>query len=67
MLGSAVIPAWKIAREHGLTAPARALVCAVLLLFPAYSGGTGYDLHENCFLAPLLLWLLYGIDRKICP
>ena len=64
VLGSAVIPAWKLAQQHGLPAPARALVCAVLLLFPALSGGTSYDLHENCFLAPLLLWLLYGIDKK---
>ena len=67
VLGSAVIPAWKIARAHGLPAPARALVCGLLLLFPAYAGGTGYDLHENCFLTPLLLWLLYGIDRKNLP
>lgn len=40
------------------------LVCAVLFLYPAYSGGTSYDIHENCFLTPLLLWLFYGIDRK---
>ena len=40
------------------------LVCVVLLLFPAYSGGTSYDIHENCFLTPLILWLLYGIDKK---
>lgn len=67
VLGSAVIPAWKIARAHGLPAPARALVCGLLLLFPAYAGGTSYDLHENCFLTPLLLWLLYGIDKKNIP
>lgn len=40
------------------------LICAALLLFPAYSGGTAYDIHENCFLAPLLLWLLYGIVKR---
>ena len=67
VLGSAVIPAWKIARAHDLPAPARALVCGLLLLFPAYAGGTSYDLHENCFLTPLLLWLLYGIDKKNIP
>ena len=67
VLASAVIPAWKIARRHGLSGPARVLVCALLLLFPAYSGGTSYDLHENCFLTPLLLWLLYGIDRGSIP
>lgn len=67
VLASAVIPAWKIARRYGLSGPARVLVCALLLLFPAYSGGTSYDLHENCFLTPLLLWLLYGIDRGSIP
>lgn len=67
VLASAVIPAWKIARRHGLSGPARMLVCALLLLFPAYSGGTSYDLHENCFLTPLLLWLLYGMDIGSIP
>lgn len=62
VLASAVIPLWKIGKIHGLTGPQRMLVCAVLLLYPAFSGGTGYDLHENCFLAPILLWLFYGID-----
>lgn len=64
VLASAVIPLWKIGRLHGLNAPARLLVCAALLLFPSYSGGTDFDLHENCFLTPLLLWTLYGIDSK---
>lgn len=67
VLASAVIPAWKIAGRHGLSHPAKMLVCALLLLFPAYSGGTSYDLHENCFLTPLLLWLLYGLDTGSIP
>ncbi len=67
VLASAVLPAWKIAKRHGLSSPARLLVCVLLLLYPAYSGGTSYDLHENCFLTPLLLWLLYGIDRGSIP
>ena len=61
---SAVIPLWKIGTHHGLTGAQRMLICAVLLLYPAFAGGTGYDIHENCFLTPLLLWLFYGIDRK---
>ena len=64
VITSAVIPLWKIGKHHGLTGGQRMLVCVVLLLFPAYSGGTSYDIHENCFLTPLILWLLYGIDRK---
>ena len=64
VITSAVIPLWKIGKHHGLTGSQRMLVCAVLLLYPAFSGGTSYDIHENCFLTPLILWLLYGIDRK---
>ena len=64
VITSAVIPLWKIGRCKGLTGAQRMLVCAVLFLFPAYSGGTSYDIHENCFLTPLILWLFYGIDRK---
>jgi len=64
VLTSAVIPLWKLGRQHGLDRIHRMLICAVLLLYPAFSGGTSYDIHENCFLTPLLLWLFYGIDKK---
>ncbi len=64
VITSAVIPLWKIGKHHGLNGPQRTLVCAMLLLYPAFSGGTGYDIHENCFLTPFILWLLYGIDKK---
>lgn len=67
VLASAVIPMWKLGERHGLSGPLRVLLCAVLLLYPAYAGGTSYDLHENCFLTPLLLWLLYGMDKKSTP
>ena len=62
VITSAVIPLWKIGKLHGFSGAENMLLCASLLLYPAYSGGTGYDIHENCFLAPLLLWLFYGID-----
>ena len=64
VITSAVIPLWKIGKNHGLTGAQRMLVCVVLLLYPAFSGGTSYDIHENCFLTPLILWLLYGIEKK---
>ena len=64
VLTSAVIPLWKIGKHHGLPDAQRMLICVLLLLYPAFSGGTSYDLHENCFLTPLILWTLYGIDKK---
>lgn len=31
---------------------------------PGLTGGLMYDLHENCFLAPLLLWVLYALQKE---
>lgn len=62
VLTSAVVPLWNLGKLYGLQPKYRMLICILLLLFPAFSGGTSYDLHENCFLTPLLLWLLFGID-----
>lgn len=64
VMASSVVPLWKLGKLHGLHGWQRMLLCAALLLMPGFSGGAGYDIHENCFLTPLLLWLLYGIDRK---
>ena len=64
VLASAVIPLWKLGQHHNLPPLVRLGVCLLLLLYPAYAGGTSYDIHENAFLTPLLLWLFYGIDRR---
>ena len=64
VLASAVIPLWLLGRHHNLPPATRFGLCLLLLLYPAYSGGTSYDIHENAFLTPLLLWLFYGIDRR---
>lgn len=64
VLASAVIPLWKLGKHHGLAPGLRCLLCVLLLLYPAYAGGASYDIHENAFLTPLILWLFYGIDRK---
>ena len=62
VLALAVIPAWKLARKHGCTPAVSAMFCVILLLYPAFSGGVSYDLHENSFLILFLLWLFYAID-----
>ena len=64
---SAAIPLWKLGRLHGLSGGRRFLLCCLLLLAPAFSGGAAFDLHENCFLTPLLLWLLWGLDAGSRP
>ncbi len=67
VLASAVIPLWKLGTVHRLKNWQKMAFCGLLLLYPAYSGGAGYDVHENCFLTPLILWLFYGIDKKNAP
>ena len=67
VLASALISLWKLGRHHGLKPWQRCALCLVLALYPAYSGGTSYDIHENAFLTPLILWLLYGLDRRSVP
>lgn len=64
VLVSAVIPMWLLAKQYGFNGWQRLLACLVLLLIPTTAGGIYYDLHENCFLLPLVLWLMYAIDRR---
>ncbi len=67
VLASAVIPLWRIARRNGFSDVVSALLCGLLLAYPAYAAGTSYDLHENVFLTPLLLWLFDCLERRrIC-
>ncbi len=65
VLASGVIPLWRLTGIYGLKPPVRFLLCLLLLLYPAYGGGVSYDLHENAFLTPLILWLLYAVDRRL--
>ncbi len=61
---SAVIPLFLIARKRGLSPRAIAAVCIIFCFYPALSGGCFYDIHENCFLVPLVLWMFYFIEIK---
>ena len=64
VLASSVIPLWLLAGRKNLNAWLKLLLCTLLLFYPSLSGGTGYDIHENCFLAPLILWLFYAMERR---
>ena len=61
---SAVIPFWKICKLKNLPSWQNMLMSIILLTFPAFTGGTSYDIHENCFLTPLIMWTFYGVERK---
>lgn len=64
VMASAVFPLWLLGKRLGYSGPGRALLCALLLLQPAFGGGAGYDIHENCLLTPLLLWLFWAAGQK---
>ncbi len=61
---SGIIPIVLIARHKGLSKSMTVVVSAIFAAYPALSGGTFYDLHENCFLTPLLLWVFYFYEKR---
>lgn len=64
ILASGVIPLLLLCRHFHLSRAAALCFVGAYCLFPALIGGCFYDLHENKLLAPLILWLLYTIERK---
>lgn len=67
VLASSVIPLWKLGTLKNMHGLFKLLLCSLLLFYPAFSGGASYDIHENCFLAPLVLWLMYGLEKGSVP
>ncbi len=64
VLASGVIPVLLIARRLGLSGRTQIAATLIYALYPAISAGCFYDIHENCFLAPLLLWMFYFFERE---
>ncbi len=63
VLASAVIPLALLCRLKGLSRKQTVFLAVCLAFFPALHGGTYYDIHENCFLTPLLLWFFYFMEK----
>ncbi len=64
---SAIIPLYLIARHRGLTHGVAVLISGVALLLPSVMGGTMGGLHELALLFPLLLWLLWALEKGNIP
>ena len=64
VLASGVIPVYLLSRHFRLSGKCAVLMTVLYALYPALSTGCFYDLHENCFLAPLLLWVFYFLERE---
>lgn len=67
ILASGAIPLYLLCRHYKLSN--KFTICIVIAFFfmPAVSGGCYYDIHENCFLLPLLLWLFYSAEKRKIP
>ena len=63
-IASGVIPLVLLCRHLGVSGKSTILVSFIYCFFPALTTGCLYDLHENCFLAPLLLWLFYFFEKE---
>ena len=64
VLYSGIIPLVLIARRKGISDRSTIILSLIYASFPALGAGTFYDLHENCFLVPLLLWVFYFYESK---
>ncbi len=64
VVGSSVIPLALIARRMKFSRWQAVAAATCIAFFPALHGGTFYDIHENCFLTPLLLWFFYFLERN---
>ncbi len=67
ILGSAVVPMYKLCRNHRFTQMQSVGICCAFMLWPAFAGGTGYDIHENEFLVVTILWLFYALEKQNIP
>ena len=61
---SGIIPLLLLCRRWRYSETVTLGLSLIFLLFPAFSGGLYYDFHENAFLVPLLLWILYFLEEN---
>lgn len=59
-----IIPIVLIARKKGLSKKMTVALAAIYAAYPALSAGCFYDMHENCFLVTLLLWVFYFFESE---
>ena len=59
---SSLIPLYFLCRRRKMASLAMVAMGLALAAYPALSGGTFYDFHENCFLTACLLWLILAVE-----
>ena len=57
---SGVIPLYLILKRMELPTGSRPLILFLFMMTPTLTYAGSYHAHENCFLVPLILWLIYA-------
>ncbi|MBQ8029224.1 MAG: DUF2079 domain-containing protein [Clostridia bacterium] len=60
---SAVIPFFLLAKHLKLSKNAVMFITIAFSVYAPLSTGCFYDLHENCFLVPFLMWMFYFFEK----
>lgn len=67
IIASSIIPLYLLCRHYQLSNRLIICISAAFFMYPVLSAGCFYDLHENCFLLPLLLWFFYFAEIRRIP
>ncbi len=68
IVSGGVIPLVLLCKHYKLSDISAILFSVCYLLYPSFLGGCFWYMHENCFLAPLILWYIYFSEKeKIVP
>lgn len=67
VVGSGVIPLYKLCKHFQLSNKKTAAVVFIYALHPSVIANNFYYFHENCFLTVLLLWTFYFMEKKKNP
>ena len=61
---SGVFPFMLLMRNKGKSEKSVLAYSLIFIIFPAFLAPCYYDFHENIFFVPLLMWLLYFIEKN---
>lgn len=64
ILASGLIPLYKLAKHFDLGNKLITGICVAYCFYPVLAGGCFYDIHENFFLTPLLLWVFLFLEKQ---
>ncbi|MDD4493445.1 MAG: DUF2079 domain-containing protein [Eubacteriales bacterium] len=63
IVASGIIPLYLLLKHYKFSNKSIIAVALIYTFYPALSGACFYDMHENAFLAPMILWLFYFLER----